>query len=141
MSSNIGGITVEIVIALIRSKEVYWEPLSPLQLSYGRESKLHSCAVDLFAATTDTSSTIHEFPSDSSEFLCSIVHFYARLLVLRCYEDYSLRHDTQPIKLDESDRVTSQGNPHINSYTSSATRIGQIEASLVRISGTACSRA
>jgi len=41
------------------------------------------------------------------------VHFYVRLLVLRCYEDYSLRHDTQPIKLNESDRVASKGHPHI----------------------------
>jgi len=41
------------------------------------------------------------------------VHFYARLLVLRCYEDYSLRHDTQPIELDGSDRVASKDHPHI----------------------------
>lgn len=77
------------------------------------EKRSCPCTVDLYAATTDTSSTTHEFPSDSSEFSRSIVHFYARLLVLRCYEDYSLRHDSQPIKLDKSDRVSVQGNPHV----------------------------
>jgi len=79
----------------------------------GRERHSYSCAVDLFVATTDMSSMSHDFPSDLSEFSCGIVHFSARLLVLRCYEDYTLRHDTQPIKLDESDRVASQDHPHI----------------------------
>lgn len=55
----------------------------------------------------------HEFPSDSFEFSCGIVHFYARLLVLRCYEDYNLRHDTQPIVLEECNQVCSQGHPDI----------------------------
>ena len=51
------------------------------------------------------SSLGHELPNDPSEILCCIVHFYARLLVLRCYEDFSLRHDPQPVELDESDRI------------------------------------
>lgn len=41
------------------------------------------------------------------------MHFYARLLVLRCYEDYNLRHDTQPIEVNNSDRVASLGHPHL----------------------------
>ena len=110
MFGNVGGITAEIVIALIRSKAVYQEPMSPWER---HERRSYPCAVDLFAATAETSSVTHEFPSDSSEFSCSIVHFYARLLVLRCYEDYNLRHDTQPIQLNESDRVASRDHPHI----------------------------
>ena len=77
------------------------------------QRRLFHCAVDLFAATVDTSSIIHEPPSDSSEFLCEIVHFYTRLLVLRCYEDYNLRHDTQPIDLNESDRIASIDHPDV----------------------------
>ena len=113
MSGDVGSITAEIVIALIRSKAVYQEPLSPWSWHAGRESSSFSCAVDLFAATADISSINLELPSDPSECLCCIVHFYARLLVLRCYEDYSLRHDTQPINLNESDRVASKGHPHL----------------------------
>ena len=56
---------------------------------------------------------ILELPSDPSGILCCIVHFYARLLVLRCYEDYSLRHDAQPINLNEGNRVSSKGQPHL----------------------------
>lgn len=52
-------------------------------------------------------------PSDSSEFRCSIVHFYTRLLVLRCYEDYNLRHDPEPIQLEDSDRIVTLDHPHI----------------------------
>jgi len=110
MSSDIGRIIAEIVIALVRSKGIYQIPSSSWEQ---REKRSCPCTVDLYAATTDTPSTSHEFPSDSSEFSCSIVHFYARLLVLRCYEDYFLRHDTQPIKLNESDRVATKNHPHI----------------------------
>ena len=78
-----------------------------------RERHSYSCTVDLFAATAETPPISYELPSDSSEFLCGIVHFYARLLILRCYEDYSLRHDTQPIKVSESDRVVVQDHPYI----------------------------
>lgn len=74
---------------------------------------MDSCANDLFAATADTSCMNHKFPSDSSKFSCGIVHFYARLLVLRCYEDYNLRHDTQPIDLEICDQVCTQGNPDV----------------------------
>ncbi len=59
------------------------------------------------------SSINYAFPSDPSEFSYGIVHFYARLLVLRCYEDYSLRHDTQPIEVNNSGRVASLGHPHL----------------------------
>ena len=110
MSGDVGGITAEIVIALIRSKAVYQKRLSPLRWRAGRERHAYSCAIDLFAATADTSYINDEFLSDSSEFSCGIVHFYARLLILRFYEDYRLRHDTQPIELNESDRVASQGH-------------------------------
>jgi len=113
LSGDVGGITAEIVIALIRSKAVYREPLSTWALLHDCERHSYSCAVDLFTATANTSSINHEFPSDSSEFLCGIVHFYARLLVLRCYEDYSLRHDTQPIEWDWSKRANIKGGPHI----------------------------
>ena len=111
MSGAIGLITTEIVIALTRSKAVYQQPLSRLD-DWGKR-RSYSCAVDLFTATADMSSRSLELPSDPSEFLCYIVHFYARLLVLRCYEDYNLRHDTQPIELNESDRVTTTGHPHL----------------------------
>ena len=113
MFGNVGGITAEIVIALIRSKAIYREPLSHWRRRDWPEGRLFRCAVDLFAATADTSSQIHEAPNDLSEFSCSIVHFYTRLLVLRCYEDYNLRHDTQPIDLDETDRVASLERPDI----------------------------
>lgn len=59
------------------------------------------------------SSISHELPNDSSELLYGIVHFYTRLLVLRCYEDYNLRHDPEPIHLEESDRVACKNHPHI----------------------------
>ena len=55
----------------------------------------------------------HDISNNLSEFSCGIVHFYARLLVLRCYEDYSLRHDPQPINLYDSNRVCTGGHPHI----------------------------
>lgn len=74
---------------------------------------MHPCAIDLFAATVDASSTSHALPSDSSEFLCGIVHFYTRLLVLRCYEDYNLRHDPEPTHLEDSDRIATRDHPHI----------------------------
>ena len=54
-----------------------------------------------------------DFPSDPCEFSLSIVHFYTRLLVLRCYEDYTLRHDPQPINLDKTDRVCFKDHPYI----------------------------
>ncbi|MCJ1437973.1 hypothetical protein MMC27_007360 [Xylographa pallens] len=110
-SGDVERITTEIVIALIRSKAVYYQPLSPWHRSATRSS--FSCAVDPFAATVDTSFKHSEISRDPFEFTCSIVHFYARLLVLRCYEDYSLRHDTQPIKLIDSDRVSTVNHPHI----------------------------
>ena len=113
MSGEVGGITAEIVIALIRSKAVYQDPMSPWRRHAGYEIHSYSCAVDLFAATADTSSINHEFLSNSSEFSSGIVHFYARLLVLRCYEDYILRHDTQPVDLHESSRVATREYPHI----------------------------
>lgn len=113
MSSEVTGVIAEIVIALVRSKAVYQAPLSLRDRYAGRERHSHPCAIDLFAATTDMSSISHELPSDSSELSYRIVHFYARLLVLRCYEDYHLRHDPEPIHLDESDRIASQGHPHI----------------------------
>lgn len=77
------------------------------------QRRSHPCAVDLFAATADASSMSHELPSDSSEFLGCIVHEYTRLLVLRCYEDYNLRHDPEPVQLEESDRVTSTDHQRI----------------------------
>lgn len=113
MADDFGGLIAEIVIALLRSKAVYQQPLSPWRRRSGFERYSDHCAVDLFAFTVDTSSMNHEFPDDPSEFSCRIVHFYARLLILRCYEDCNLRHDTQSIELDESDRVCSQGHPDI----------------------------
>jgi hypothetical protein len=113
MSDDIGRITAEIVIALVRSKAVYRVPQSSWARYDGRERRSYPCTVDLCAATTNAPFISHEFPSDSSEFSSGIVHFYARLLVLRCYEDYNLRHDTQPIELDGSDRVTSRNHQHI----------------------------
>ena len=101
-------LTAVIVIAFIRSKAVYQEPLLAWRRNTGRERRSWPCAADLFAATADMSTMNLELPSDPSECLRCIVHFYARLLVLRCYEDYSLRHDTQPIDLDGSDRVIGQ---------------------------------
>ena len=101
-------LTADIVIAFIRSKAVYQEPLLAWRRNTGRKKRSYPCAADLFAATADMSSINLELPSDRSECLCCIVHFYARLLVLRCYEDYSLRHDTQPIELDGSDRADDQ---------------------------------
>ena len=83
-----------------------WRDDKPKQRSY-------PCNVDLFTATTDTPSRDHELLAISSESVRGIVHFYARLLVLRCYEDYALRHDTQPILLEETDRVCTIGHPHI----------------------------
>ena len=77
------------------------------------QRRSHPCAVDLFAATADASSISPELPSDSYEFSCGIVHFYTRLLVLRYYEDYNLRHDPEPVQLEESHRVTSKDHPHI----------------------------
>ena len=59
------------------------------------------------------SSISHEVPSDLFKLSSRIVHFYARLLLLRCYEDYPLRHDPEPIHLDDSDRIASQDHPHI----------------------------
>lgn len=113
MSNDIGRIIAEIVIALVRSKGVYQIPSSSWEQRSRRGKRSFPSNVDLYAATTDTHSTSHEFSNDSSEFSCSIVHFYARLLLLRCYEDYVLRHDTQPIKLSESDRVSTKNHPHI----------------------------
>ena len=113
MYSEVTGVIAEIVIALVRSKAVYQAPLSSMDRYAWRERHSHPCAIDLFAATTDMSSISHELPSDSSELSYRIVHFYARLLVLRCYEDFYLRHDPEPIQLDESDRIASQGHPHI----------------------------
>ena len=108
MSGDVGSITAEIVIALIRSKGVYQEPLSLWRLRPGIERRSYPCTIDPFAATANMSSINFELPSNPSEFLCCIVHFYARLMVLRCYEDYSLRHDPQPIELDESNRISSE---------------------------------
>ena len=59
------------------------------------------------------SATKHDSTSDPFEFSCGIVHIYARFLVLRCYEDYNLRHDTQPVYLYGSDRVGSGGHDYI----------------------------
>ncbi|MCJ1394871.1 hypothetical protein MMC18_007751 [Xylographa bjoerkii] len=102
-----------VVIALIRSKAIYQEPQSSLDRWKRVQRRSYPCAIDLLAATADAPSISHELPSDSSEFLCGIVHFYTRLLVLRCYEDYNLRHDPEPIQLEESDRVTYKDHPHI----------------------------
>ena len=74
---------------------------------------MHPCSIDLVAATSDISSISHELPSDSSEFSSRIVHFYARLLVLKCYGDYYSRYDPEPIHLDESDRIFRQDHPHV----------------------------
>ena len=108
MSGEIRRLIAEIVIALVRSKAVYQTPLSSHERSHWHERHLSPCANDLFAAATDISLINHEPPSDSSEFASYIMHFYARLLVLRCYEDYYLRHDPEPIYLDESDRTASE---------------------------------
>jgi hypothetical protein len=97
----------------VRSIAVYRAPSLPWGQRDKRKRYSYPCTVDLCAATTNTPSASHEIPSDPFEFSCSIVHFYTRLLVLRCYEDYSFRHDTQPIELDESDRATSKNHPHI----------------------------
>ena len=110
MFGIVGGVTAEIVVAFIRSQSVYQEPLSQWMRANGLERRLFDCTVDLLAATVDPSAIIHETPSDVSEFTCSIVHFYARLLVLRCYEDYNLRHDTQPIDFYRSERVGHEGD-------------------------------
>jgi hypothetical protein len=112
MYGNIGRITSEIAIALIRSKAVYQVPQAKRYGDDEPEKVFYPCTSDLYAATTRKPSMNHEFPSDSSEFLCNIVHFYALLLVLRCYEDYNLRHDTQPTNLDESERMINPGINH-----------------------------
>ena len=104
MSGEVKGITPETVIALVRSKAVYQEPLT---------SMWYSCSIDLFFSTIDTSSTKHKLPSDSSEFSSCIVHFYARLLVLRCYEDYHLRHNPEPVIDLDSNRTYNKGRPCI----------------------------
>ena len=101
------------MIALVRSKATYQEPQSWSYQFNQVQERSHPCAIDLFAATADVSSISHELPGDSSELHYSIVYFYTRLLVLRCYEDYNLRHDPEPIQLQDSDRVTSQDHPHI----------------------------
>jgi hypothetical protein len=103
-------IILDIVIALVRSQSVYQIPQRPRSQC---KNASFPCSVDLYTATTDMSSTIHGLSSDSSELSRSIVHFYARLLILRCYEDYALRHDPQPIDLGESDRLSTQGHPHV----------------------------
>lgn len=98
-------------IVLVRSKSVYLKPLSP-----GEQLRSAGCSnpcTDLFAATVDLSSDDRELPDDPTEISFSIVHFYARLLLLRCYEDYHLRHDPEPIELYESDKVSSTDLPHI----------------------------
>lgn len=109
MSIKIERITAEIVIALVRSRAVYQDPK--------RKKSLYPCTVDLYSATPkfNTPSIRPVSPSNMSEFPCSVVHFYVRLLVLRCYEDYSLRHDPQPIDLYESDRVDGTGHLHLRS--------------------------
>ena len=110
MPSEVGRLIAEIVIALIRSKAAYRVPLLAWETV---RQRFWPCTVDLYSATTDNSSTNHAPPRDESDFSSSIVHFYTRLLVLRCYEDYTLRHDPQPINLDESDRICTQHHPHI----------------------------
>ncbi|PVH94179.1 hypothetical protein DM02DRAFT_676378 [Periconia macrospinosa] len=102
-----------VVIALVRSHSVYQIPSSPRKEHSQRDNGSFPCSVDLYTATADTSSTSYEFLSDPSEFSRRIVHFYARFLILRCYEDYALRHDPQPIELGESDRAGPQDNPYI----------------------------
>lgn len=106
-------VTTKIVIALVRSKADYHVPMSSWGRRNGRGRARFPCAYDLYRATKAENSMNLEHSNDSAEFPFSIVHFYARLLVLRCYEDFNLRHDTQPINLDESDRITSRGYPHI----------------------------
>jgi len=113
MSRGIERITAEIVIALVRSKAVYQEPFSSRDRHARSQRRSFPCIIDPYAAATNMPSIILEFPSDSSEFSCGIVHFYARLLVLRCYKDYSFQHNTQPTNLDESDRVASLNHSHI----------------------------
>lgn len=113
MSKSFVRITTETVIALVRSQAVYQIPWSSHDLWTTNQKRWLRCNADLFAATTDSFSIFHESHYDSFEFSCSIVHFYARLLILRCYEDYILRHDTQPIQLDFGDRLTKKGHPHI----------------------------
>jgi hypothetical protein len=97
-----------------------WRDDKPKQRSYPRN-------VDLFTATTDTPSRGHELLAISSESVRGIVHFYARLLVLRCYEDYVLRHDTQPVLLEETDRVCTIGRPHILAMQQSASSMTKFQ--------------
>ena len=113
MSSGVTGVISEIIIALVRSKAVYQAALSSGDRRAGRERHSHPCAIDLFAATTGMSSISHEIPSHLFKLSFRIVHFYSRLLLLRYYEVYYLRHDPEPIHLDESDRTASQDHPHI----------------------------
>jgi Mg2+ and Co2+ transporter CorA len=106
-------LTVEAVIALVRSKALYWVPQSSEEDRLGFERRSYSSTVDLVSATTQAQHEARRHPDDISEFSSDIIHFYARLLVLRCYEDYTLRHDSQPINLAESDRVITIEHPHI----------------------------
>ena len=108
-----GALNADTFIAFIRSKAVYQTPRSMWDEHYGQKKHVSPCTVDLFTATTDMFSTDHEYPGASSELSHRIVYFYARLLVLRCYEDYTFRHDPEPIHLSESNRVTSKNHPHL----------------------------
>lgn len=109
--SDTRRLTIAIAIAFVRSKSIYETP------SVSREEsrkRVWPCSIDLYAATGNTIFRHDEFSSDPSELSHNIVQFYARLLILRCYEDYNLRHDVQPInELLSSDGVATKGRPHI----------------------------
>ncbi|KAL9611173.1 MAG: hypothetical protein Q9167_004158 [Letrouitia subvulpina] len=99
-------ITAAIVIALVRSKSVYNLPRERWDAT-----RLYRSATDLFASTIKSPLKSHKLPNGTLELAYTIVHFYARLLLLRCYEDYTLRHDPEPINPDKSDRCCT--NWHI----------------------------
>ena len=58
-------------------------------------------------------STCYKYLNNPAEFSHSIVHFYARLLILKCYEDYALRYNPQPIDMNESNQLSTLDHPHI----------------------------
>jgi hypothetical protein len=109
-SIDIQVLNGKLVIALVRSHAVYKTPRSQHDTTQRTQRDLIPCNADLYEAPVNELPDGHKLPHETSELCYSITYFYVRLLVLRCYEDYNLRHDTQPINLDESIRTY---HPHI----------------------------
>ena len=66
----------------------------------------------------------------------SLLHFYTRLLVLKCYEDYHLRHDAEPINLMRSDRVAIENHPHIEAIQRRQLELVKLKQDLLGYPGT-----